>query len=54
MTINLQSMFISSLYSEKNKWLSNERKKFYFEGIRMAGVCRMLFKPCHQPSLKKK
>ena len=54
MTINLQSIFISSLNSENIKWLSNERKKFMFESISMAGACRRLFKLCHQAPLTAK
>ena len=53
MTISLQSIFISSLISEKkHKWLPNERKKIIFESINIAGACRRLFKPCHQAHLK--
>ena len=53
MTINLQSIFISSLISEKNKWFLNKRKKVMFGNISMGGACR-LFKHCHQAPLKAK
>ena len=47
MRINLQSLLISSLNSEKHNWLSNKRKEIMLESISMAGTCRGLFKPCH-------
>ena len=53
MTVNLQSIFISSLNSEKKMWSSDE-KKTMFESIRMAGACRSLFKLCHQAPLNAK
>ena len=36
MTINLQSIFISSLISEKNKWFLNKRKKVMFKTLAWA------------------
>ena len=42
MTISLQSIFISSLTSEKKtKWLPNKREKTMFESISMNGACRV-------------
>ena len=39
MTVILQSIFISSLNSEKkNKWLSKKEKKIMLENISMPGV----------------
>ena len=54
MTVNLQYIFMSSLISEKNKWLSNERKRIIFESIGMAGALRRLFKPYRQALLNAK
>ena len=54
MTINWQFTIISSLNSEKNKWLSKKRKKFMFETNSMSGASSRLFKPCHQAPLKAK
>ena len=54
MTVNLQSIFISSLNSEKKMWSSDEKKKTMFESIRMAGACRSLFRLCHQAPLNAK
>ena len=52
MTISLQSIFISSLISEKNhKWLPNERKKIMFESINMAGACRRLDLPLNRTAI---
>ena len=54
-TINRnEKKFVSSLNSEQNKRLSNERKKSIFESISIAGACRRLFKPCHQAPLNAK
>ena len=33
MAINLQYIFMSSLISEKNKWLPNERKKIILKAL---------------------
>ena len=38
----------------KNKRLSNERKKFMFENINIAGAYRRLFETCHWAPLKVK
>ena len=55
MTINLQSIFISSIISEKKtSGCKMKEKKIMFESISMAGACRRLFKPCHQAPLNTK
>ena len=53
MTINLQSIFISSIISEKKtSGCKIKAKKIMFESISMDRACRRLFKPCHQAPLK--
>ena len=54
MTINLQSIFISSMIFKKNQAIVKSQKKVMFERHSMAEACRRLFKPCYEVHLKVK